>query len=64
MRQTYVHKYQKSCQCNGRVTDDIIIHQGVRQGCPLSPALYVSCGEPLARYIEKLSGIRGLYLPR
>ncbi|PIK45405.1 reverse transcriptase [Apostichopus japonicus] len=48
---------------NGRLSGDVFIKRGVRQGCPLSPSLYVLFIEPLARYISSFRDIRGLSLP-
>ena len=39
------------------------IQRGVRQGCSLSPLLYVLCMEPFANKIRNLDDIKGLKLP-
>ncbi|PIK45413.1 pol-like protein [Apostichopus japonicus] len=48
---------------NGHLSDDVRIKRGVRQGCPLSPSLYVLFIEPLARFINLSKNIRGFTIP-
>ena len=48
---------------NGSFTDKFDISRGVRQGCPLSPALYVLFIEPLARFISQSRDIIGFPVP-
>ncbi|KAJ8043497.1 hypothetical protein HOLleu_10605 [Holothuria leucospilota] len=48
---------------NGFLSNSVPISRGVRQGCPLSPLLYVLFIEPLARYIHLQSTIQGFILP-
>ena len=48
---------------NGHLTDPFPYLRGVRQGCPLSPLLYVLAVEPLAEKIRREKDIRGLALP-
>ena len=43
--------------CNGRLTDPIFLERGVRQGCPLSPLLYVLVSEVLSTQI-RVSGLK------
>ena len=40
-----------------------ILYRGFRQGCPLSPLLYVLFIEPVARYINSNSKIHGFKIP-
>ena len=49
--------------CNGRLTDPIFLQRGVRQGCPLSPLLYVLVSEVLSTQIRKFKDIEGFSLP-
>lgn len=49
--------------CNGRLTDPIFLGRGVRQGCPLSPLLYVLVSEVLSTQIRKCKDIEGFRLP-
>ncbi|KAJ1204407.1 hypothetical protein NDU88_008185 [Pleurodeles waltl] len=48
---------------NGWKTDPIPIRSGVRQGCPLSPSLFVLVVEVLVEYIRKNLNIRGIPTP-
>ena len=48
---------------NGFVTAPFEVTRSVRQGCGLSPLLYVLCIEPLAHNFRINPGIRGLSLP-
>lgn len=50
--------------CNGKLTDPIFLERGVRQGCPLSPLLYVLVSEVLSTQIRKCREIEGFCLPR
>lgn len=40
-------------QINGKITSWIEGHSGLRQGCPLSPSLFVLCSEVLSRMIKR-----------
>ena len=48
---------------NGFLSESFNILRSVRQGCGLSPLLYVLCIEPLAHLIRTSMNIRGLKLP-
>ena len=48
---------------NGFMSDFVSITRGVRQGCPLSPSLYVLFIEPLAQYIINSREIHGFTFP-
>ena len=49
--------------CNGHISEPFGLSRGVRQGCPLSPILYILAIEPLAAAIRADKRIRGLKLP-
>ena len=48
---------------NGNISDSIPLSRGVRQGCPLSPSLYVLFIEPIAKFIHNCNRIRGFTVP-
>ena len=62
IRLLYTNIYS-SVLVNGFLTDFISIQRSVRQGCSLSPLLYVLCIEPLATKIRKDRKIEGFQLP-
>ena len=49
--------------CNGNLTRPIFLGRGVRQGCPLSPLLYVLVSEVLSTQIRDSPEIIGFHLP-
>ena len=49
--------------CNGNLTRPIFLGRGVRQGCPLSPLLYVLVSEVLSTQIRLNKEIEGFLLP-
>ncbi|KAJ8051046.1 hypothetical protein HOLleu_04468 [Holothuria leucospilota] len=57
------HDIYSKVLINGRLTEEVCIGRGVRQGCPLSPSLYVLFIEPLAQFISQSRDIRGFVLP-
>ena len=49
--------------CNGKLTVPVFLERGVRQGCPLSPLLYVLTSEVLSNQIRRNPAIDGFLLP-
>ena len=49
--------------CNGDLSAPVFLGRGVRQGCPLSPLLYVLVSEALSTQIRKCNQIEGFRLP-
>ena len=47
---------------NGYCSESFIIYRGVRQGCPLSPYIFILCSELFCRLIQHDNNIRGLYI--
>ena len=48
---------------NGFLTKAVKVNCGVRQGCPLSALLYVTCIEPLAQILRRDPLISGITIP-
>lgn len=48
---------------NGRLSPTVDILSGVRQGCPLSPILFICVVEPLLRYVQTDKVMKGFFLP-
>ncbi len=48
---------------NGKYTAPLKVKSGVRQGCPLSPTLFILAIEPLACALRQGKNIRGLPVP-
>ena len=48
---------------NGHAFKPIKLTRGARQGCPLSPLLYIQVAETLPDLIRQNMGIDGLFLP-
>ena len=54
---------QSSVINGGFVTNYVKISRGVRQGCPLSPSLFILAVEILALKIRQSPNCKGIYLP-
>ena len=54
---------ESSVIVNGHISNSFNVERSVRQGCSLSPLLYVLCIEPFAIKIRKDNHIKGLKLP-
>ena len=55
--------YNNSNSCvinNGNFTEFFPINRGVRQGCPLSPYIFILCVESLAHCVRKNEHIKGI----
>lgn len=48
---------------NGHLTKAVNINCGVRQGCPLSALLYITCIEPLAQILRRDPRINRMRVP-
>ena len=48
---------------NGSLSRPVFLERGVRQGCPLSPLLYVLASEVLSTQVRKCQHIEGFLLP-
>ena len=48
---------------SGHLTNAVDIRCGVRQGCPLSPLLYIAAIEPLAQILRRDQWIKGVSIP-
>ena len=47
---------------NGHISEFFKVSRGVRQGCPLSPYLFILCVEPLAEKIRTTDTIHGIQI--
>ena len=59
----FYHNVRSSVNVNGYLSEPFFLPRGVRQGCPLSPLLYVLVSEVLAAFIRANPRICGLSLP-
>ena len=57
----YAHAFSHILN-NGALSSPVYLHGAVRQGCPLSPLLYVLFPEVLSTQIHKCQGIEGFLL--
>ena len=48
---------------NGSLSSPVYLYRGVRQGCPLSPLLYVLVSEVLSTQVRHCNDIEGFMLP-
>ena len=56
-----IYKNVNSCSINnGHFSEFFRLSRGVRQGCPLSPYLFILCVEPLAHKIRNTNEIKGI----
>ena len=59
----FYNNVRSSVNVNGHISKSFPLSRGVRQGCPLSPLLYVLVIEVLACNVRANPSIRGLCLP-
>ena len=59
----FYHNVRSCVNVNGYLSEFFFLSRGVRQGCPLSPLLYVLVSEVLAVSIRANPRIGGLFLP-
>ena len=53
----------KSCVLNnGHTSEFFSLHRGLRQGCPLSPLLFLVCSETLAIWVRNDINIKGIHV--
>ena len=61
--QTIYYNTHTSIQVNGHLSQRIALQRGVRQGCPLSPTLYVFYVHAFVTHMSKSSKFSGLNIP-
>jgi hypothetical protein len=67
MTQLLFRGAQACVSMNGRCTKEFLVEQGVKQGCPLAPYLFLIVGEVLNACVKKevrVGRIKGINLPR
>ena len=57
------HDIRSAIISNGYVSEFFHVQRGVRQGCPLSPLLFVMVAEVFGQAIRKCPEIQGLRVP-
>ena len=60
---SFLNGIESAVIVNGYTSEFFPLSRGVRQGCPLSPLLYVLSAEVLASAIRSSSKINGIPLP-
>ena len=60
---TLYHDANCTITNNGWKSDPVTLHRGLRQGCPLSPLLYVLIAESLGQVIRQDPHIEGVHIP-
>uniref|UniRef100_A0A803SMF9 Reverse transcriptase domain-containing protein n=1 Tax=Anolis carolinensis TaxID=28377 RepID=A0A803SMF9_ANOCA len=59
----YEKQYAK-IKINGRLTEEFEIQKGTRQGCPLSPLIFIFTLEILLRSIRKEENLKGIKIEK
>ena len=59
---TFYTKSESSVLNNGFTTDSFMLSRGVRQGCPLSPFLFILGAEILATKIRQSKNVSGIHV--
>uniref|UniRef100_A0A2D4KNN7 Reverse transcriptase domain-containing protein n=1 Tax=Micrurus paraensis TaxID=1970185 RepID=A0A2D4KNN7_9SAUR len=62
--ETIYHKQTAKVMVNGELTEFIVIKKGTKQGCPLSPLLFVLTLEVLNRTIREEKEIKGMKIKK
>ena len=57
---TFYNNTESCIMNNGWASNFFSVHRGVRQGCPLSPYIFILSAEILAKAIRKNADIKGL----
>lgn len=62
VRQLY-HELAARLLINGVLSETLPVGSGVRQGCPISPVLFMMCTEPFAQALRNSQRVRGVHIP-